>query len=419
MENASPIKSFLRKHSPIKSRNKPLPAAPRSRDGSPTRSPLKRSDGNARPTSSQGPDKPKKRLTALFRSGEKASDVPHSGHAAHHHYSRSVPVVRSPQKMSDEQRHEQQTASPPSLRRLSQKVSSLEEQLREAQHQLNAYAKHPQASEIRVRNRNFSSRDRVSSAQGYYDDVGGRSKLGRERSSGHLDGVVENLLQGPRATPTPNYSRPSQRRPNPASGRSMTRRASADVELAYERFLQRQEEDEAAQHRFQQEADEHDGFYLRGEQPGGEDPLKDEDSPGRQKRKRSELRESSWKAIQEYQSTAKLSPSKGSHSGSAKGRVYKEPRRGVSETEERPAQRAKHGHDKALPPSPKTGSPSPSRHRRSASQTENKLPEQGKSAVPCTIDATGGPPSPSRRYATSPTKLLTVQEEFEWDDEVF
>ncbi|KAB8342908.1 hypothetical protein FH972_022505 [Carpinus fangiana] len=394
MERGSPIKSWMQKHSPIKSRNKPLPVPPRQAEPSPTRKPIAQISGNARPDHISKNDKPRRRLGSLFRSTDKlsAAQPPHSTKT--HHYTQSAPTN--------------------DLRGLSAKVSSLEEQLKEAREQLDSFASSSRRSRHDTRPPSRGRQSRHSSA-GQTEDTA-RPRIPQQENS-RFDGIVENLLFHQQQQQQQQQQPSRFPRRSEGTGGSIHRRASADMGDAFAHYRRTLDAYEEARNECSNTC--------------ASDGDEDDGSPGSLKRKRSQVRASSWQAVQEYAAREALSRQWDRHSA-PRDTTQSSTARRVASDGERPPQRLKQYHEKSLPKSPpkspsptprKRGDPPPgARHRRSSSKTKNELPpeeakdgDQGTAAV----NNRPRPLSPSKRYATSPLKLLPVAEEFEWDDEVF
>lgn len=412
MERApSPIKNWMQRHSPIKSRNKPLPVPPPEDTHNSKRKPISQVSGNARPSSADQQEKPKRRLSSLFKSTTEktasaatttsATPLPGLHSSRGHHYTSSAPGQQLRRELPS-----------PNLRNLSAKVNCLEEQLREAREQLDSYASTSRRSRHEERPPARGKGPRTKPTQPVLgDDQYSNLYL---QNNLRFDGIVESLLLQQQQ----QEHRQRHARSGADKARSIQRRRSADMGDAFAHYRQTLDAYEEAR-------DQCATAYASDGEAEAE-----ENSPGQLKRKRSQIRASSWQAVQDYAARETLSRQWDRHAGARPAAGQEQQSRRAASDSERPTQRLKQQHDKSLPKSPpKSPSPTPRKagggHRRSGSKTKNELPPQDGAGEDGQQRTTAGEPrvarpiSPSKRYASSPLKLLPVAEEFEWDDEVF
>lgn len=503
----SPLKAWVRRHSPIKGRhnsNKPLPPAPLheqvTQDSSPCkRVPISAISGNANAAATVNPQpKSKKRISSLLKHKSSAPASSSQSQARpvtpvarqttgrsqsaagyHEHVTRdSMPSIQ--RSMSQDNRIPQQTSQPrpsrmashsPTLRTLTDRVSSLESQLRAARAEI--------ASMTQLGNRISPNPRRALSIEGELIERDVEERYARLQGRGRYDGLVECLLE-------PNYAAAS------ASASRSRRSASLDrdapyatyeaVELAYG-------EDEAQRRHISRLED-----AMAQEQRN-------------LTRRRSEIRAASWKQVQEHMAAAETKQQPALVSLSKKrSRSQDIPRSQlvIDETikDQPPPRKRKQSHEKELPGYPphersrsastehgehrfeggiravapprqqyytdeqakthatQAQSSSPRRgHVRTSSQTNIAGPlstvkkvseiesppksdlvktsssnrrerEEKDGEVIIDLDdamnkvrkhpeepSKEGPPSPWRRHVPSPSRLQTVNEEFEWNDE--
>lgn len=418
-ESVSPLKTWIKRHSPIKSRNKPLPNAPLE-SGSPTkqrttRVPGRAVSGNASPTKASAADrsehKPAKRkISALWKSApsEEAQQSP----------SKHRRTVSSPVK-----HHERHDPSD-SKESLSDKVSVLEAQLRAAKSEL-AGASNTIKHASPFKSHRSSSRQSRHVSHGDIDyQVDARQRALQQGF--HYDGVVESLLEPDYVSATRRAAEYSER------GRESPTKRSASAMGYYDKAMS---DYKTMEDQYLDEGEQGDALEMA--------------------RRRSTLRAAEWKRMQEHMAKEKR------HRAGSKRSHDEVPAAGG----ERPARRQKYDkamlRDKALPDIPKQDRPKKTiqgdaarsdRPKAASSQPESKAhtiqyvqvrsktPEQrpapeeedvepldlgeaedGNVEVFCDDDDEDyAPPSPHRRPLISPSRLHTVDEEFEWnDDEIF
>lgn len=429
MESESPIKAWVRRYSPLKSRNKPLPPRPPpEEDHSPgkVRAPGRPISGNVSPTKlgAEGTNKTAKRkLSSLLKhkSSEPAAEA-----QALHRRAQSTPVPQDdrPQSAHSEKHDE-----------LTKKVSTLEAQLRAARAEL-ATASTSTANAFRRtspwRPRPPHARRANSFQLEAYTDREIAEHQQRLLQGSRFTGVVESLLEPDYKSASTTAAAYSTR------GRGSTRSVSGS---GHEQAM----------------AD------YRNLEAGYMDDT--EDDARRLARKRSELRAAEWMRVQEHMAKEKNNYTTGSK------RIHEH---GNATAEERPARRQKQSHvelqEKALPKFPRsrrtvsesassssvklrngrdtspflTG-PHPQKSHVGASrpqqpgdsvkqgvvkgEADNDMLRHAKQPPAkedenVTIfagdeDDERGRPSPPRRKGMSPLRLPAVSEEFEWDEEVF
>lgn len=160
MEPPSPIKSWIHKHSPLKSRNKPLPPPPS--DSSPARKPVEPVSGNT------SPSKPK--TTNRFLSLLKSKATQPSSLLPPTNLSQRTPIHKKTFRSG--------RGRAPDLNTVSKKISDLEAQLKEAQRELTVIASQQQSTDVES-----TALDRQITQRQENLSQGGR-----------FDGLVENLL---------------------------------------------------------------------------------------------------------------------------------------------------------------------------------------------------------------------------------
>ena len=450
--NVSPLKAWVKRHSPIKSRNKPLPAAPKDEDaGSPTKSraPMRAISTNISPSKDKGT---KRKISGFIRgkpsTSEDAPPLP-SQPATKHRRISSVPGKNHNVKnkigvsIPDGNGSDKQLAS---------RVQHLEEELKAARAELasTSTVTTNKKSSATWRHRPGPSR-RAHSFEAHTDpDKDASVRHERLMKGNHYGGLVESLLErdydAANARAASFASRDGGISPQHAtlkSGRHSAMASYGEMENAY---------------------------------------MEDDDQEERMRRMRSELRATEWKRIQESCSPGGQRSSSGATKRGRESSAHEEP----------PARRQKQSHD----PSTGTATSEGHRHsRRAASEscapsnlevkrssgirqvpidaqpykieyvrTTTKKSEEPKGSKPPRVSRTPPkgrptydlmkafgsntpkqkpgqnenvevftegedqpdeptadpkPASPHRRATPSPSKLQTVQEEFEWDDEVF
>lgn len=403
---SSPIKAWVRRHSPLKSRNKPLPLAPPSAQPSPSRKPSRAVSGYNNNNNNASHSnvvltksvKPKRKLSGTLK---QAVSVDHFALQEHDGNIRSTSAaeIHNPYDI-----YVKDTISPPNIHKLSERVSSLESQLNEARQELKVFRG------VRPSRRRSRSHEIIQ---------GVRERPSQELT-GRFDGLAENLL--------------AQR---DVSFGSYTSRHSADYAKAFAQYAAAEE--------------------ARMRLVNRED-LTDET---RKKRELSKLREASWQQIQDHVSSqGRLQD--GTRSGSK--RAYSEgyaSRPGDVPDSGRPVNRRKTHHEKELPKPPvdedktkgvprlvrgpgavpvktlqecRSAAPSravtessTSKHKRRSSIDLTKLQDsrgtkeqvvecEGKDGAEKDTNSTR---SPQRRLVPSPSRLQPVSEEFEWDEDIF
>ena len=441
----SPIKAFWKRHSPIKRRNKPLPAAPR-KDESPTkqRAPMRAVSNNISPTKDS--KAAKRNLSGFIRNKPSGSEEPAQSNK--HRRIASVPSQgsRAPSVPAQD--------LPKPKPGLADRVHRLEAQLEAARAELaQAAASASPRKAISPRRSRPPTTRRAHSYEVYADsDRDAATRHERLLRGTHYDGLVESLLEQ-------DYESANARAASYSTGAGTgTNRHGIS---------------ESGRHSALASYGDLENNYMDD----------DEDETEHLKRKRSELRAAEWRRIQEkYDHSTQL------QSGSSSKRTRDSI---TAVTDEPPARRQKQSHnvpgerlprDKSLPQLPQQ----PQHSRRSASEshaptsmelgrsvdqpiqsqpykieyvrTKPRTPEDEKAPIPSrtptgrptydlmaafgsntpnaraaeNVEVFGDaddepeetvrdppPNSPYRRASQSPSKLQTVTEEFEWDDEVF
>ena len=497
----SPLKAWVRKHSPIKSRhnsNKPLPPPPpQDQNGSPKRIPISTISGNVNNGPVGAQQKTKKRISSLLKHKSSASAAlpasfqsrpitpaaqPVTGRSQsaagfHEHARKSSrpPLQRSlsqesrtPQS-SVQRRSSRTQAHSPTLRTLTDRVSSLESQLRAARAEI--------ASVSQGSSTNPSSPRRALPIEGELLNREAEERCARLQGKGHYAGLVESLLEPTYAAASASASRRSM-----SVDRESALAAYREAEWAYD---EDNEEKQYTRHR------------VESNHFGEARVLA---------RRRSEIRAASWKQVQEHMAAVQNEHHHSIASSSKKrSRSHEIPRSQLVVDEtikgQPPARRQKHSHEGGLPgrtsnererdrnsnqrqfqsddgaratapprqpyytgeqakahedqlqsPSPKSGHkrrpsegaiPKPQFTVKAVSDVErtrttqeskvgNAHGKEGdeKDDMMIDLDDAGdgagnlpgegtqeGPPSPHRRHVPSPSRLHTVDEEFEWNDE--
>jgi len=393
MDSTNSLKTWVRNHSPLKSRNKPLPVLPANK--SPAGSPAKLMSRNTPPTR-----KATNMIRSLLKHKPHRNDDPTSltscmPSSVKHQYSRSQ-ISREtdfhpiPRKSADYNRRGQSI----DLTRLSEKVTSLEVQLREAREELDMVVGGDRVSRHVSRANSPEFESRSPSMDGWYQ------------------GLVENLLA----------QRDNSLRSRNTSLRGLTCRKSLDLPRTDGLSRAREEEE------------------LRADYDNAHDL-----SPGQHKRKRSELHEASWEQFQNH-----IAETRGVKEGKRSKRLHDQPQEHHDSAQmRRPAEaRQKKDLTKQLPDTPHESitlvvdytAPT----RRSSLKVEAEkvhdpaqwtshryyvqkpsyyppTPSEGKQSMVDEEEDTlvTSPPSPTKCHVTSPAKLHTVNEEFEWDEEIF
>lgn len=426
MDSGSPIKSWIRRHSPIKSRSKPLPAAPNNHvnNGSPSRAqprqPGRVISANASPTRPRSTDPgsthkvTKRKISSLWKAPQQTpTDALKSKHRR---------VVSSPVNYTDER-----PSSSNSVESLSERVTTLEAQLRAAKADL------AQASHVIKAASPFKARPSGVRRAQSYESTGDIDRHVEERQrslqrGNYYDGVVESLLQQDYAA--------ASRKSLSYSTRGSPERRSASATGYYEKAMSDYKNLE-------------DDYVEDGESRHALEIA----------RRRSELRALEWRRMQDHM-TSQGKSRVGSKRSQEDASVPRD---------ERPARRQKHesnvARDKALPEIPQRSTravsernergleESQSKHHRAVSsahtiqyvslrradapESPSKSAQRSKPSQPDIGDADNmnvtvysgddddeaeeyAPPSPYRRHIPSPSRLPPVSEEFEWnDDEIF
>lgn len=426
MESESPIKAWVKRHSPLKNRNKPLPPRPIAQESSSPskpRAPGLPISGNASPTKTNGTTvKPAKRKISSLLKHKSADEGPDSGALERHNQSQATLVLQQ-----DRPRSSQSGKEP--VEELSDRVSALEAQLRTARAEL-ANATTSTASGTSKRNAPWRLRSGHPRRASSFDSQAAKNQEIQERQQRVLqgnmfEGVVESLL-------APDYKSASK------TAASYSTRATRGSR----RSISGSGHEQAMA----------DYRNLESAHMG-----ESEDETRRLTRLRSELRAAEWMRIQEHMAKEQeqyKTGSKRSSSDSHQG------------PEERPARRLKHSEAdlkaKALPSVPRSRraasendsttlrtvdstdtvpimqrarpqrvnyshtrpkTPDEPRRRRSL-QIEPSKPATNFQGENVTVFAADEEDEQDRnnvlrRSAASPSRLGTVSEEYEWDEDVF
>lgn len=178
MEAESPIKHWIHKYSPVKRRDNPLPAPPSSKPSS-ERASRALQPTSANTSSHKSANHPKSRLRSIFSKDQLNVSEPPSPPRRTQHSQPSPHGIRK----SLGRRHDSRD-----LRRLSQKVSSLESQLKEARNEIKSISTHTSRNTSRQPSRPTSvEREQMLDAE----------KLRRQLSTvqeDRYDGLAEHLL---------------------------------------------------------------------------------------------------------------------------------------------------------------------------------------------------------------------------------